>query len=80
VSAIIGNKDPADRSEIDKFGALTTPVFKQRYPRVDHPTRDPDELQASKQARIRAWKVLQRLRAVLVELGNTTIPPPKQKS
>jgi hypothetical protein len=39
-----------------------------------------DELEASKQSRLRAWHVLQRLRAVLSELGNIAIPPPKQKT
>ena len=39
-----------------------------------------DELEASKQSRLRAWQVLQRLRAVLSELGNVAIPPPKQKT
>jgi hypothetical protein len=39
-----------------------------------------DELEASKQSRIRAWNVLQRLRSVLSEAGNVTIPPPAQKT
>ena len=39
-----------------------------------------DELEASKQSRLRAWKVLQRLRLVLSEAGNVTIPPPAQKT
>jgi hypothetical protein len=34
-----------------------------------------DELEASKQSRLRAWKVLQRLRLVLSETGNIAIPP-----
>src|ERR1700720_949714 len=33
-----------------------------------------DELEASKQSRLRAWNVLQRLRSVLSEAGNVTIP------
>src|ERR1700681_2872782 len=39
-----------------------------------------DELEASKQSRLRAWNVLQRLRLVLSDLGNITIPPPAQKT
>jgi hypothetical protein len=39
-----------------------------------------DELEASKQSRLRAWNVLQRLRSLLSELGNVTIPPPAQKT
>jgi hypothetical protein len=39
-----------------------------------------DELEASKQSRLRAWSVLQRLRSVLSEAGNITIPPPAQKT
>jgi hypothetical protein len=39
-----------------------------------------DELEASKQSRLRAWNVLQRLRLVLSEAGNVTIPPPAQKT
>jgi hypothetical protein len=39
-----------------------------------------DELEASKQSRLRAWNVLQRLRLVLSESGNITIPPPAQKT
>jgi hypothetical protein len=39
-----------------------------------------DELEASKQSRLRAWNVLQRLRSVLTEAGNITIPPPAQKT
>jgi hypothetical protein len=39
-----------------------------------------DELEASKQSRLRAWKVLQSLRLVLSEAGNVTIPPPAQKT
>jgi hypothetical protein len=38
-----------------------------------------EELEASKQSRLRAWDVLQRLRLVLSEAGNVTIPPPAQK-
>jgi hypothetical protein len=39
-----------------------------------------DELEASKQSRLRAWSVLQRLRMVLWELGSVAIPPPAQKT
>ena len=39
-----------------------------------------DELSASKQSRLRAWSVLQRLRMVLSELGSVAIPPPAQKT
>jgi hypothetical protein len=39
-----------------------------------------DELEASKQSRLRAWNVLQRFRLVLSEAGNVTIPPPSQKT
>src|ERR1700681_3528175 len=39
-----------------------------------------DELEASKQSRLRAWNVLQRLRLLLSELGNVAIPPPAQKT
>jgi hypothetical protein len=39
-----------------------------------------DEPEASKQSRLRAWKVLQRLRLVLSETGNVAIPPPAQKT
>ena len=37
-----------------------------------------DELEASKQSRLRAWKALQRLRSVLSEVGNVAIPAPAQ--
>jgi hypothetical protein len=37
-----------------------------------------DELEASKQARRRAWDTLQRLRFVLVELGRVPIPTPEK--
>ena len=39
-----------------------------------------EELEASKQSRLCAWSVLQRLRVVLSELGNVAIPAPKQKT
>jgi hypothetical protein len=39
-----------------------------------------DELEASKQSRLRAWNVLQRLRLVSSELGNVPIPPTAQKT
>jgi hypothetical protein len=37
-------------------------------------------LEASKQARLRAWAVLQRLRALLCDLGNVTIDPLSKKT
>jgi len=39
-----------------------------------------DELEASKQSRLRAWRVLQRLRMVVSEVGSVAIPPPAQKT
>src|ERR1700689_499124 len=39
-----------------------------------------DELESSKQSRLRAWNVLQRLRLVLSDIGNVAIPPPTQKT
>src|ERR1700731_4651878 len=39
-----------------------------------------DELESSKQSRLRAWNVLQRLRLVLSDLGNVAIPPSAQKT
>jgi hypothetical protein len=39
-----------------------------------------DELEASKQSRLRAWDVLQGLRLVLSEVGNVQIPSPSQKT
>src|ERR1700738_4510878 len=39
-----------------------------------------DELEASKQSRLRAWSVLQRLRMVLSEMGSVAIPSPAQKT
>jgi hypothetical protein len=39
-----------------------------------------DELEESKQSRLRAWKVLQRFRLALSQLGNTEIPPPAQRT
>jgi hypothetical protein len=39
-----------------------------------------DELECSKQSRLRAWAVLQRIRAILSELGNVVIDPPAQKT
>jgi hypothetical protein len=39
-----------------------------------------DELELSKKSRLRAWNVLQRIRAVLSDLGKTAIPPPTQKT
>ena len=37
-----------------------------------------DEPESSKQSRLRTWNVLQRIRLVLSEMGNVTIPPPTQ--
>ena len=39
-----------------------------------------DELEASKQSRLRAWNALQRLRSVLSEMGNVAILAPTQKT
>jgi hypothetical protein len=39
-----------------------------------------DELEASKQSRLRAWNVLQRLRLVLSEMGSVAIPLPAQRT
>src|SRR5258708_15509630 len=39
-----------------------------------------DELEASRQARRRAWDVLQDLRAVLTNLGNVTIEVPSRRT
>jgi hypothetical protein len=39
-----------------------------------------DELEASKQSRLRTWNVLQRLRLVLCEAGNIAIPPAALKT
>src|SRR5260221_14378938 len=39
-----------------------------------------EELEASRQARRRAWEVLQALRAVLTSLGNVTIEVPSRKT
>ena len=39
-----------------------------------------DEPESSKQSRLRTWNVLQRIRLVLSEMGNVTIPPPAQKT
>ena len=39
-----------------------------------------DELEASKQSRLRAWNALQRVRSVLSEMGNVSIPAPTQKT
>jgi hypothetical protein len=37
-------------------------------------------LEASKQSRLRAWSVLQRLRMVLSGMVSVAIPPPAQKT
>jgi len=39
-----------------------------------------DELEASKQARLRAWAVLQRLRAILGDLTHAAIETPSKKT
>jgi hypothetical protein len=39
-----------------------------------------DELEASKQSRLRGWEVLQRIRATISDLGNVAIAPPKRKT
>jgi hypothetical protein len=39
-----------------------------------------EELEASKQSRLRAWNALQRLRLVLSEVGNVAIPTATQKT
>ena len=39
-----------------------------------------DELEASKQSRLCAWSVLQRLRMVLSEMGSVAIPPLAKKT
>jgi hypothetical protein len=39
-----------------------------------------DELEASRQSRLRAWNTLQRLRSVLSEVANVRIPAPAQKT
>ena len=39
-----------------------------------------DELEASKQSRLRAWAVLQQIRAIVTEEGNTNIPPAATKT
>ena len=39
-----------------------------------------DDLEASKQSRLRAWNVLQRIRTVLSENGSVSIPPPAEKT
>jgi hypothetical protein len=47
---------------------------------VDHTEGLLDELEASKQSRLRAWSVLQRLRMVLSGMGSVAIPPTAQKT
>jgi hypothetical protein len=39
-----------------------------------------DELEASKQSRLRAWAILQRIRAILSDIAHMTIEQPSQKS
>jgi hypothetical protein len=39
-----------------------------------------DELEASKQSRLRAWNAVQRIRALLSDLGKTEIAPAAQKT
>ena len=55
----------------------------EHYINVDHTegnSRLAHELEASKQSRLRAWSVLQRLRMVLSEVGSVAIPPPAKKT
>jgi len=56
---------------VNTYGVLITPKAVQDLL---------DELEASKQSRLRAWNVLQRLRLVLSEAGHVAIPPPPQKT
>jgi hypothetical protein len=65
--------------------SLTSIILDQKYVHVNTVTMSItpkaiqdllDELEASKQSRLRAWSVLQRLRMVLSEVGNVAIPPP----
>jgi hypothetical protein len=39
-----------------------------------------DELEASRQSRKKAWEILQRIRAILADLGNVAVPPPPKKT
>ncbi len=39
-----------------------------------------DELEASKQSRLRAWNALQRIRALLSDLGKTELPRPASRT
>ncbi len=39
-----------------------------------------DELEASKQSRLRAWQVLQQIRAIITEEGNVAVPPAAAKT
>jgi hypothetical protein len=39
-----------------------------------------DELEASRQSRKKAWEILQRIRAILADLGNVAVPPPSKKT
>jgi hypothetical protein len=49
--------------------------------RSERPIQDLlDELESSKQSRLRAWNVLRRLRSVLSDLGDGAIPLPTQKT
>jgi hypothetical protein len=39
-----------------------------------------DELEASKQSRLRAWETLQEIRRILTNLGNTKVKSPSTKT
>ena len=39
-----------------------------------------DELEASRQSRRRAWEILQRIRAILVDLGQMRVATPEKKT
>src|ERR1700716_3414291 len=39
-----------------------------------------EDLEASKQSRLRAWEVLQKIRATISDLGAVAIGPPKRKT
>jgi hypothetical protein len=61
----------ADSVHVNTYGVSITPKAIQDLL---------NELEASKQSRLRAWNVLQRLRLVLTEAGHVAIPPPPQKT
>jgi hypothetical protein len=39
-----------------------------------------EELEASRQSRLRAWEILQEIRQILTSRGNVPIAPPKTKT